>query len=305
MSGSTRIARFGGGEPGARPQSGIGTLVFGGPPQPTRVGPRETYLALHRVIRNACAEERRPGAFLFAATVGGGAVGRLWLAATPEPRAGTLGRHEAVDLPLSPDAALSLRHLLFVVRTVNGRVRFSAIDLETPAGVHTRHGSEHRCEGEGPMLLRTSQLLFFCAPTGPTCAVPMDPLSAWTAFDSAPRPQAPSLFRELLSRPGSAVGQLTLMHEGRPLPLTVDQPMLERGVLLGRQQRCDVIIPDNFASRVHAVVLSIDGVPHLVNTGSSNGTWHSSRVPVKCWRLREGDTFWLGNSTVQWKLATR
>lgn len=281
------------------PHTNTSTVVFGGVPAP--VSPRDTWLSLHRVVLGATREEQRPGLFIFAARVGGGALGRLWLAATPEPRAGTLGRHEAVDLPIAPDAALSLRHVLFVVRTVDEQVRFTALDLETAGGTHTRHGPERLTEGDGPLLLRTSGLLFFCVPTGPRPALPADPLDAWRLFDAPPKPR-PSLFTELLRRPGHAVGTLTLHLGARAFPLTVDRPMLTHGVLLGRHERCDVIIPDRFCSRVHAVVLDVDGVPHLINAGSSNGTWHASKAPVKCWRLHHGDVFWLGESTVEWRL---
>jgi hypothetical protein len=305
MSDHTRIARFPS-QPEGRPQSSIGTVVFGMSPPPAVTGTaRATYLAQHRVIRSACIEEHRTGVFVFAARVGGGLIGRLWLASTAEPRAATLGRHEAVDLPLAPDAALSLRHLLFIVRTVKTRVRFTAIDLETPAGVHTRHGAEHLVESDRPCLLRTAGLLLFCVPTGPASSIPIDPLSAWEVIEQPPTAPVPALFQELLKRPGATVGQLTLLHQGqgRPLPLSIDQPMLQRGVLIGRMDRCDVIVPDKTASRVHAMVVSIDGVPHLVNAGSSNGTWHSSKVPVKCWKLVDGDTFWIGDSSVTWRMG--
>ncbi len=135
MSGPTRFVRLTG-SPAPR-QAGIGTMMFGAPPPVATSAPRGIFLgSLHRVIRSACLEETRPGLFVFASTADGRIIGRLWLAATPEPRAGTVGRHEAVDLPVTPEAALSLRHFLFVVRRVQGAVRYSAIDLETPAGLY-------------------------------------------------------------------------------------------------------------------------------------------------------------------------
>src|SRR4051794_32279712 len=62
----------------------------------------------HRVISNALREQPNPGLFVFAHHPLFGIVGRLWLRATTEPRAGTLGRHEHVDLGLPLDRALSL-----------------------------------------------------------------------------------------------------------------------------------------------------------------------------------------------------
>ena len=295
MNGRTRIVRVTS-APGPA-QSGIGTVVFGAP----RPNPLAGYLELHRAVRAACLEETRPGLFVFAAGRDAGPVGRLWLAATDAPRAGTLGRHEAVDLPIAPEAALSLRHVLFVVRLVAGRVRFTAIDLETPSGLHTRHGAEHLVEAERPALLRTAGLTFFCVPTGANTALPVDALEALRVLEDPPRPKRTSLIDQFLRRDES-VGVLTLQLGDRVLPLTVDVPMLERGVLIGRQPRCEVIIPETHVSRVHAVVLNVDGAPHLIDTGSSNGTWHHAGQRVRCWKLTDGDVFFVGNAaTVEWR----
>ncbi|MDP1825425.1 MAG: FHA domain-containing protein [Archangium sp.] len=293
MSGRTRIARVAG---HAGPeQAHLATMVFGAaPPSPA---PTDSYLRLHRVIRAACLEETRPGVFIFAAHRDV-PTGRLWLAATEAPRAGTLGRHESVDLPIASEAALSLRHVLFVVRLVAGRVRFSAIDLETPGGLHTRGGAQRVTESERPTLLRTAGLSFFCVPTGPNSALPVDAFDARRLLEEPPRSRQPSLAELFLRRPG---GGLTMCLGDQVLPLTVDAAMLERGVLIGQQERCDVLIPDRFVSRVHAVAVTIEGVPYLVDTGSTNGTWHHSAVQVKCWKLEDGDRFAVGRATVEWR----
>lgn len=293
MSGRTRIARVA--SHSGPEQAHIGTRVFGAPPPTT--APTDSYLRLHRVIRAACLEETRPGVFIFAAHRDA-AVGRLWLAATEAPRAGTLGRHESVDLPIASEAALSLRHVLFVVRLVSGRVRFSAIDLETPGGLHTRHGAQRLTVSERPALLRTAGLTFFCVPTGPNSALPVDAFDARRLLEEPVRPRQPSLAEMFLRRPG---GVLTMCLGDQVLPLTVDAAMLERGVLLGQQERCDVLIPDSFVSRVHAVAASIDGVPYLLDTGSTNGTWHHSAAKVRCWKLEDGDRFAVGRAAVEWR----
>jgi hypothetical protein len=297
MSSPTRIVR--GFHLEGPEQRSIGTMMFGAEPPPV-ADTREMYARLHHVIRHACLEETRPGVFVFAVEQGGVPRGRLWLSATVEPRAGTLGRHEAVDLPIGSDAALSLRHLVVVVRLVNGRVRTSLLDLETPSGLHTPSGAQHLTETDGPALLKTSRLALFCVPTGPGQAPPTDAAAAFRLFERTPVPQGTSLFRKLL---GSArrAGMLTLRYRNSSLPLTVDDEMLARGVLIGRADRCDVLVPDRFVSRVHAVALNIDGVPYVVNTASSNGLWHQSGEQAKCWKLSDGDTFHLGSATLQWK----
>ena len=62
-----------------------------------------------------------------------------------------------------------------------------------------------------------------------------------------------------------------------------------------------MIVPDAMVSRVHAVVLSIDGVPHLVDAGSSNGTWRHPGTRVKCTKLEDGDVFLFGHARVGWR----
>lgn len=295
MNGHTRIVRVPE-APGPR-QSGIGTFVFGAPaPAPQAL---DTYVRLHRNIRSACVEEPRPGLFVFALHREA-IAGRLWLAATEAPRVGTLGRHEATDLSLSPDAALSLRHVLFVVRQVAGVVRYSAIDLETPGGLHTRLGAQHLTESERPSQLRTAALTFVCVPTGRTPSLPLDPHEARRLLDEPAQSRRPSFIEQFLRR-GEATGTLTMRRGADLLPLRVDAGMLEQGVLIGRETRCDVIIPDMIVSRVHAVALSIDGVPHLVDAGSSNGTWRHPGTRVKCTKLEDGDVFLFGNAQVGWR----
>ena len=293
MNAHTRIVRVPSNP--ALQQSGIRTFVFGAP-EPR---PQATHLHLHRYIRSACAEETRPGLFVFALHREA-IAGRLWLAATDEPRAGTLGRHEATDLPLVPDAALSLRHVLFVVRQVAGVVRYSAIDLQTPGGLHTRLGAQHLLEAERPRQLRTAALTFVCVPTGATLALPQDPHEAQRVLDEPAQARRPSFIDQFLRRHDSE-GTLTLRLGANVLPLKADAPMLARGVLIGREPRCDVIIPDLFVSRVHSVALSIDGVPHLVDAGSSNGTWRHPGTPVKCTKLEDGDVFYFGHAQLGWQ----
>jgi hypothetical protein len=279
----------------AGPQSGIGTMTFGHP-QP--VPAQGLHQRVHRVLRSAVLEQPRPGLFILAVHTALGEVGRLWLAATETPRAGTVGRHEAVDLALKQDAGLSLRHLLFVVRQVNGQVRFNALDLATPGGVHARVAVS-AVETSSPMLLRSSGLLFFCVPTGPRATLAADPEQAWRQLDEPTGRQPPPLSVVERVR-GHGAGVLTLQLGTTARTYRVEPQTLRDGVLLGRNERCDVLIPDRYTSRVHAIVISLDGVPYLIDTGSGNGTWHVGGVQAHCWRLEEGDAFRLGNATVQW-----
>jgi pSer/pThr/pTyr-binding forkhead associated (FHA) protein len=97
------------------------------------------------------------------------------------------------------------------------------------------------------------------------------------------------------------VGLLTVGLGAESTTLAVQPERLRDGVLVGRSERCDLVVPDAYTSRVHAVVVGIDGVPYLVDTGSGNGVRHVSGAPARCWRLEDADAFRLGNATVSWR----
>ncbi|MBL8940317.1 MAG: FHA domain-containing protein [Archangium sp.] len=298
MSGHTRIVRVMDADAQAGHRSN--TFVLGAQLADT---PRQHYERLHRQLWSACQEERRPGLFVFAVHATIGLTGRMWLSATDDVRAGTLGRHQFVDLSITRDQALSLRHVLFVVRLVEGRVRSSAIDLETPGGLHTALGPQHVTQSEQPVLLRTAQLSFFCVPTGVQVMLPEQLDAAWRRFDEVPpTPQAGRWSWMKTASP--AVGVLTLRLATGVFTTAIDEQLIRRGVLIGRNERCDVLIPDGHVSRVHAALLSVDGVPHLIDCGSSNGTHDLRRLhAVRCHRLEDADRFQVGNATLDWHLV--
>lgn len=298
MSGHTRIVRVMHADAHAGHRSS--TFVHGSRLADT---PRTHYERLHRQLWSACQEERRPGLFVFAVHTAVGLAGRMWLSATEDVRGGTLGRHQFVDLSITRDEALSLRHVLFVVRLIEGRVRFSAIDLETPGGLHTALGPQQVTQSEQPVLLRTAQLSFFCVPTGVQVMLPEQLDAAWRRFDEVPpTPQAGRWSWMKTASP--AVGVLTVRLSTGVFTTAIDEQLIRRGVLIGREERCDVLIPDNHVSRVHAALVSVDGTPHLIDCGSSNGIHDLRRLQdVRSHRLEDADRFQLGNATLDWHLV--
>ncbi len=241
-----------------------------------------------RMMASAVAEEPRPGLFVFAAHTRLGHLGRLWLEASEGPRAGSIGRHDEVDLALPLDESLSLRHLLFVVQRRDGVVQFAALDLETPEGVRLESGQRVRLvESVGVMVLQASDFIFFCVPTG-------QPLP-W-------RPSAPHPWATLLPRAacrvelhdartgGGLAGHLEVGGRTRAL----DTGGLTRGVSIGRAERCDVVVPgDDRVSRVHAVLLRFCGAALIIDTGSTNGLWCGEKE-VGIAALTDGARFTLG-----------
>lgn len=254
--------------------------------------------ARQRMMASAVKEERRPGLFVFAAHFDFGHVGRLWLEASEAPRAGFIGRHDHVDLALPLDDALSLRHLMFVVRKRADDVELTAVDLSSSSGLQLESGDAvRRVSTAGPLVLCASDFVFFCIPTGQP--LPWNPGAErpWGSF--TPRqPRAPTA-RQLADARiegtvelGSAFGfQLTALTRGA----------LERGVLVGRATRCDVVTPLESISRVHAVLLRLDGEVYLFDAGSTNGTWRLDRE-VKREPLQHGVVLMLGAElTLCWR----
>lgn len=76
---------------------------------------------------------------------------------------------------------------------------------------------------------------------------------------------------------------------------------LEAGIVLGRYDRCvgcGTEAHDN-VSRVHSVLIAIDGSVFIADAGSTNGTWLGERE-VKCAPVAQGSSFTIGNLKVSW-----
>ena len=260
-----------------------------------RASVEQAFCDKQRMMASAVLEERRPGLFVFAAHLQYGHVARLWLEASVEPRTGTIGRHAAVDLALPLDDALSLRHLLFVVRRYGPGVRFQAIDLETSNGIQLESGAAVRsAEASGPLILRASDFIFFCIPTGQAVPWDRDGGDPWATL--RPRVvtrQAPKNLGARESVMGSLSAQTSFGERVSAFGVTA----LERGVLVGRAPRCDVVVPVQTVSRVHVVVLMLEDGLRVIDAGSTNGTWRMDEE-VKISRVSAGDRFLLGEEVV-------
>jgi hypothetical protein len=76
-------------------------------------------------------------------------------------------------------------------------------------------------------------------------------------------------------------------------------------VLLGRYDRCDTaglpVLIDPALSRVHLLVLELDGALYGIDTASRNGSW-SGADRVRATRLLPGLRLSLaGKATVEWR----
>jgi pSer/pThr/pTyr-binding forkhead associated (FHA) protein len=196
-----------------------------------------------------------------------------------------VGRHERCDVVLSRDNDVSLRHLLLrATRDAQGHIHLRAIDLRSRHGLLSEDG--RRCQAiasKGPLFLQVASHVLFLLPTGPS-AKPWtrDAGETWRGF--APRSQEilpPP--QPLKSREAPASGSLRLAtvtiqsssQEAGDLTSThaVWSDQLERGILVGRDDRCSHFgVDEGKLSRVHLVLLSVDDEVWAIDTASTNGT---------------------------------
>src|SRR5262245_40141777 len=87
--------------------------------------------------------------------------------------------------------------------------------------------------------------------------------------------------------------RLVIYHPGRPSRAVA---LDGRRVRIGRSAECELVVDDEGASRVHAVVRDQDGDFVLEDAGSRNGTFvNDERVAER--RLRPGDRIRVGSAT--------
>ncbi len=166
-----------------------------------------------------------------------------------------VGRHERCDVVLSRDSDVSLRHLLLrATRGPQGQLQLRAIDLRSRCGLLSEDGK--RCEAiasQGPLFLQVASYVVFLLPTGPSVK-----LATITIQSNSPQ-----------------AGDLTSTH-------AVWSDQLERGILVGRDDRCSHGGQDEGnLSRVHLVLLSVDDEVWAIDTASTNGTRAFSGPPFR------------------------
>ena len=78
---------------------------------------------------------------------------------------------------------------------------------------------------------------------------------------------------------------------------------LERGVLVGRYERCQLGASDDKMSRVHLLIIRDGQLTWAIDTASTNGTKVSGE-PVRRAPLTEGTTLELGKQiTLRWQAS--
>ncbi|HWO23948.1 MAG TPA: FHA domain-containing protein [Kofleriaceae bacterium] len=112
---------------------------------------------------------------------------------------------------------------------------------------------------------------------------------------------------QLVGTDEQPLGALRLSAGGDAQTLVLGEQILDGGVLLGRYERCDThgtsVIDVDGVSRVHILVIRIDGVIYAVDTASTNGTYLASGDEVRTARLSGGTALTLGEdlARLEWR----
>ncbi|WP_236605845.1 FHA domain-containing protein [Sandaracinus amylolyticus] len=227
-----------------------------------------------------------------------------------------VGRHSACDVVLAGDAELSLRHLLIVPAHVEGGAGLRLVDLQGSMPMHLDDDSAQRSLlAQGPFAVRLGRYVIGGFPIGagqpsPPHDLPRSERVDASSIDAASQDVSASVshghgpYREAavgrsrtvitaLPRPitmveeiasasaaPDAVGLLGAARDGERARITVGRRALGAGVLVGRADKCDAGLKALLTirvSRVHAVVIEIDGRVMLYDCASTNGTMVAGR----------------------------
>jgi hypothetical protein len=263
-----------------------------------------TFKAIFHELRPIFAAFDRDGLLCVAARENGTIASYVHLPILSQEGAfGVIGRHECCALTLL-DEEVSLRHALVrVTRSAGDEVRVRLIDLGSSNTFHTE--DNQACKSvmaEGPMFINLLGYQLYLLPTGTLnpCAWSDDAETTWQSFPErvyfdhrmpermVGRPAAPPqrnrrhtymtllpAAQHLRARPGAggdAVGTILLSAESTQIAHRVSHEDLERGVLIGRYERCQLAGATGSLSRVHLVLLLDSGDVWAVDTASLNGT---------------------------------
>jgi FHA domain len=103
-----------------------------------------------------------------------------------------------------------------------------------------------------------------------------------TLVRTSPGPSRASLVSAHDPERDPRLGTITLSSSGRREALEVGAAAARTGVLVGRYERCDThgatVLAHHGISRVHVLVVDVDGVLYAIDTGSTNGIYDPNRV---------------------------
>jgi hypothetical protein len=222
-----------------------------------------------------------------------------------ELRTLVIGRHDHADIAVQSDKSLSLRHAMVILKIdAAGKPFVRVLDLRSIFGVRDADNTPHlSVASNGPVALRLADTALFVVPqVNSADGAPIDLSTStfatvtWPAVNPyVPEDDPESHLRELSShsRCSTAVSVIADLRgvppmvsrgpqeavnfsiNGKTHSCPVQPYLLRAGILIGRYERCDIsaqnIPMPQTVSRVHALLISIDGGVHLFDAGSQNG----------------------------------
>ncbi|APR87241.1 hypothetical protein A7982_12590 [Minicystis rosea] len=241
-----------------------------------------------------------------------------------------IGRHTQCGLRL-PSESVSLRHIAVLLRFEGDKAVLRVWDLRTgvPFVTEDREPSE-AVIADGPFYLALDDYAIWFIPSSAPLA--RDPEAAWQALPSRsflerrapgarPLPKAPARMAEpqgemitLVTRlepplligegdePEIGWGELRLASGARKEKRAVSAERLEQGVLIGRYERCGLVIPTtDRISRVHLLLVRIGAEVWGIDTASTNGVRRGA-APFSAGPLADTDTLSLAEIiTLDWR----
>jgi FHA domain len=250
-----------------------------------------------------------------------------------------LGRHSRCGLRVGKPA-MALRQLALLVRAEEGKAVSRIWDLSTGAPFFTEDGQANEAViADGPLYVALHGHAVWVVPSSLVSRWSSRASEAWASLPrrdfidrrpaagaavTAPRRTAPPTIFPRAPQPDSARTRVTAV--GAPLLLggpeeievgwgdvrlecggdrlrhRVSAERLERGVLVGRYDRCGLEIhdPERRISRVHVLLVKIGGDVWAIDAASTNGVFRGD-VHVDAAILGDTDTLSLGHAaTLRW-----
>ena len=290
------------------------TLMFRTEGEP-RLSCEVAFVSHYEAISSLCKGLETPGLAVFAMDEEGVAARALLTADSRRIHTAVVGRHSRADIWLGEDAALALRHLLILVcpHVPGEAVRYRVVDLRTQTGfTDERQVPLKAFEADGPVFIELGRYVLLFLTLDGRMTWPKDPMEAWRAlprreyraesrqWKSGRRPRVAKrdatatgvqilsgpidIQRNLVAGDESPVAMLTLKSAAGVARLQVGPQALRTGILLGRYERCDsgdlFVLDHPDISRVHLLVIEVEGRLYAVDVSSTNGVWQR-RVEVQ------------------------
>ncbi len=278
------------------------------PPVASPLGPRPAFLAARERLGDL-AEAATGPALAVAAVDSRARVVATCL--VPDRTALVIGRHTECGLRL-PNAAVALRQMALLARHDGERMAVHLWDLNTEQPFSTEDGATTSAlVSDGPVCVSISEYTLWIIPARTLAALPAAAKDAWEALPlrhfldrraptkSQPpeRWPSPPAAKPTRAPPGRMMEDIThvtvhaaplLLHEDEEPEIgwgvlrlasgrqkarhLVSAERLERGLLLGRYERCGLTIGGlDSVSRVHLLVVRIGDEVWAIDTASTNG----------------------------------